>query len=132
MEVEDHDHALACFDVSKPFRIFFVDNQCPLHVGDTPVTSKASSAPAVPAKSSRGSAGSSPLRKDTTVRRLKAPTMMKTHSKTREVTYPRAKISCCRLTIGYSTTAVPILAMQVMNSKSAPKATPVSAPAPTM
>jgi hypothetical protein len=48
------------------------------------------------------------------------------------VTYPRAKISFCRLRIGNSTTAVPMLAMMRMSSKNAPKDTLVSAPAPTM
>jgi hypothetical protein len=37
---------------------------------------------------------------------------MKTHWMTRAVTNPRAKISFCRLRIGNSTTAVPMLAMK--------------------
>jgi hypothetical protein len=60
------------------------------------------------------------------------PKAMKTHSTIRAVTYPRARISFCRLRIGNSTTAVPMLAMMRSTSKNAPKDTLVSAPAPTM
>jgi hypothetical protein len=35
------------------------------------------------------------------------PTMMMADSRTRAVTYPSATASCCRLTMGNSTTAVP-------------------------
>jgi len=42
------------------------------------------------------------------------------------------RISFCRLRIGYSTTAVPMLAMMSISSKNAPKDTLVSAPPPTM
>ena len=37
MEVEDHHYVLACFDVSKPFRVFLVDNQRSLYVRNAPV-----------------------------------------------------------------------------------------------
>ena len=40
MEVEDHDYALASSDISKPFRVFFTDDERALHVGDAPVTGK--------------------------------------------------------------------------------------------
>ena len=37
MEGEDHYNVLARSDVSKPFRIFLIDDQRPLHVGNAPV-----------------------------------------------------------------------------------------------
>jgi hypothetical protein len=37
MKVEDHDDALARFDVFEPFHIFVVDDQCSLHIGDAPM-----------------------------------------------------------------------------------------------
>src|SRR3712207_3398320 len=40
MEVEDHHYALASFDVSKPFRVFLVDNQRSLYVRNAPVAWK--------------------------------------------------------------------------------------------
>jgi hypothetical protein len=37
MEVEDHDYTLAWFDVSKSFRVFFIDNERSLHLRNTPI-----------------------------------------------------------------------------------------------
>ena len=37
MEVEEHDYALARFDVSKSFGILLIDVQRSLHVGNAPV-----------------------------------------------------------------------------------------------
>jgi hypothetical protein len=37
MEVEDHHYALTRFDVSKPFQVFFIDNERSLHIRDAPL-----------------------------------------------------------------------------------------------
>ena len=50
----------------------------------------------------------------------------------RAVMYPIAPIWLCRLTIGYNTTAVAMLAMSRRNSNTAPSCTRKSEPAPRM
>src|SRR5215212_8655316 len=40
MEVENHDYALASSNISKPFRVFFADDERTLQFGDAPVARK--------------------------------------------------------------------------------------------
>ena len=40
MEVEDHDYALACSNISRSFRVFLVDGERALHAGDAPMPGK--------------------------------------------------------------------------------------------
>ncbi len=49
-------------------------------------------------------------------------------SRTRAVTNPSAKPSCCRLTTGYSVTAVPMPARATITSRKPPTSTPVLEP----
>ena len=71
-------------------------------------------------------------RRVTTDSRLATPTMMAAASSMRVPTKPSAAPSFCRLTTGYSTTAVPIQARATMISRKAPTRAGVSGPGPTM
>ena len=71
-------------------------------------------------------------RKVTIARRMKTPAKMVPASRVRTATKPSATPSFCRLTTGYSATAVPMPARATIISRTTPTNTRVSGPGPTM
>jgi len=66
--------------------------------------------------------------KVTSERRLATPVKIMVASRVREATKPSAMPSFCRLTTGYSVTAVPMPARATTTSRKEPKSAPVLEP----